>query len=293
MYRSISGDGRAPLYYRLLADVALSDGTLSDVTPANKTSASLVFNNSDRDDSDDTRVETPFANALRSLVSWHLEDRVYSVAAKICADCPPSLARELASALQKAGHYDDAIRLVLMAVSNSGGALTQKDLESAYPRPYLHETSAAAKRFDMSEYILYALIRSESYFDAGVKSTVGAHGLTQLMDPTAADIARKLKIAEFDLADPETNITFGAHYLAELTRRLDGNSMAALWAYNAGITRVREWIAAVPAGDTDLLLEGLPYAETREYGRKVLAAAAVYGYLYYQKPAAEIVRELF
>jgi soluble lytic murein transglycosylase len=43
----------------------------------------------------------------------------------------------------------------------------------------------------------------------------------------------------------------------------------------------------------DLFLESVPYSETREYGRKVLAAAAVYGYLYYQKSAEQTVREIF
>lgn len=279
LLRGIAGDPRAPLYYRLLAD---ADFVVADAR------ADRAAGSSDAADAAD-----PLADALRALVSWHLEDCVYPVAAKIYPDCPRELAVQLAPALQKADLYGDAIRLVNMAVTRSLGQYTREELEIVYPRPWRAETSASAKRFGVGEHVLYALIRSESYFDAEAVSSAGAHGLTQLMEPTAADIARKLKVADFDLSDPETNIAFGARYLSELTDRLDGNRMAALWAYNAGITRVREWMKAVPAGDTDLLLEGLPYSETREYGRKVLAAAAVYGYLYYQKPVAETVRELF
>jgi len=113
------------------------------------------------------------------------------------------------------------------------------------------------------------------------------------MRPTAGDIARKLGLDGFDLADPATNITFGAYYLGELVRRLDGKTMPALFAYNAGITRVRSWLASAPGLSGDLFLESLPYAETREYGRKVLAASAVYGYLYYQKTTGQTVRELY
>ena len=128
----------------------------------------------------------------------------------------------------------------------------------------------------------------------------GAQGLTQLMKPTAADIAGRLGVGTFDLADPATNILFGSYYLSSLVKRLDGNTMSALYAYNAGITKVRLWLkdAGVsdrPDGsrDGDIVLEGLPYAETREYGRKVLASAAVYGYLYYGKSTGDVVRELF
>lgn len=276
LLRGIAGDARATLYYRLLADADFAVGDARADRTAGTADAS-----------------DPLADALRALVSWHLEDCVYPVAAKIYPDCPRGLAVELAPALQKAARYGDAIRLVNMAVARAGGQYTREELEIAYPRPWRGETSSAAKRFGVGEHVLYALIRSESYFDAEAVSSAGAYGLTQLMEPTAADIARKLKVSDFDLSDPGTNISFGARYLSELTERLDGNPMAALWAYNAGITRVREWMKAVPAGDTDLLLEGLPYSETREYGRKVLAAAAVYGYLYYQKPVAETVRELF
>jgi soluble lytic murein transglycosylase len=295
LFRAIAANPDAPVYYRLLASSAIAGGESAsgESNDAGADVIGVVGSRTDGPRADEASVDDTLAAVLRSLASWGLEDLVYQVASKAYPDCPPSLACELARDMQKAGHYDDAIRLVLMAVSRSGGAFTREELEIAYPRPWHRETAAAARRFDVGEHVLYALVRSESYFDAGAVSSAGARGLTQLMEPTAADIARKLKAGDFDLADPGTNVTFGAKYLSELTGRLDGDAMAALWAYNAGITRVREWMKSVPPGDTDLLLEGLPYAETREYGRKVLAAAVIYGYLYYQKPAIETVRELF
>ncbi|TYT77919.1 lytic transglycosylase domain-containing protein [Treponema phagedenis] len=42
----------------------------------------------------------------------------------------------------------------------------------------------------------------------------------------------------------------------------------------------------------DLFLETLAYGETRGYGRKILAAAVMYGYLYYNKTPAEIIAEI-
>ena len=41
-----------------------------------------------------------------------------------------------------------------------------------------------------------------------------------------------------------------------------------------------------------MFLEALPFSETRESGRKVVSAAAMYGMLYYNKNPEEIIREL-
>ena len=45
----------------------------------------------------------------------------------------------------------------------------------------------------MDPSVFYALVRSESFFDAKVVSSAGAIGLTQIMDFTGADIAKRLK----------------------------------------------------------------------------------------------------
>jgi soluble lytic murein transglycosylase len=184
----------------------------------------------------------------------------------------------------------------LYAYRGRGGRFEAEDVRRLYPRPWLAEVATASVSTGLGEYLLYALIRSESLFDASAASSAGAIGLTQLMPTTAADVAKKAGYESFDLGDPVTNLTLGSRYLAEMIRRLDGERLDAFFAYNAGITRVRQWKAAAasPAPlDADLFLETLPYAETREYGRKVLAAAVVYAGLYYEKNAAQIVRELF
>ena len=57
----------------------------------------------------------------------------------------------------------------------------------------------------------------------------------------------------------------------------------ALLAYNGGMNRVRRWRNAAGSSlSEDLFLESIEYRETREYGRKVLAAQAVYKALYYE-----------
>lgn len=179
-------------------------------------------------------------------------------------------------------------------------------LELMFPRFYAKEITAACAENDLDEWLLYALVRSESFFDAKIASNAGAKGLTQLMDATAADIARKLNVADYDILSPATNTRFGAYYLKELIGRTDDAPLLAVFAYNAGLSNVREWVRIARRDwhttgksahrstgiSMDLFLETLPYAETREYGRKVIAAAALYGWLYYKTNPADIVRAL-
>ena len=112
------------------------------------------------------------------------------------------------------------------------------------------------------------------------------------MQLTAGDIAKKLKQSEYDLTEAGTNLKFGSFYLAELKRRLSGNSMQAFMAYNAGITRVRRWVASQKL-PVDLFVETVPFEETREYVKKTLASGVIYGRLYYGKDSGAIIDEYF
>ena len=117
--------------------------------------------------------------------------------------------------------------------------------------------------------------------------------LTQLMKGTADDEARKLKLGDdYDVLDPKTNIAMGSHYLASLIGRTPDNSvLLAMLAYNAGLTNVRKWKNANSL-PMDFYVETLPFPETRGYGRKMVGAAAMYGFLYYGITPAQTVREL-
>jgi len=83
-----------------------------------------------------------------------------------------------------------------------------------------------------------------------------------------------------DLLDPGANIHMGAAYLAWLEERL-GDPLLAILAYNGGMNRVRRWRNSVPAKfPSDIFLETVEYAETMDYGRAVMGAAAMYRALY-------------
>ena len=125
-------------------------------------------------------------------------------------------------------------------------------------REYDEHISAAAKRYQLPEALLRAVMVAESNLNATARSSKGAMGLMQLMPGTAKDMF----VA--DAWDPAQNIEGGARYLRILANQYDGDVEKTLAAYNAGPEAVRR------AG-------GVPnFRETREYVRKVVALYEVF-----------------
>ena len=215
--------------------------------------------------------------------------------------------RKAAEALDASGRWKDSLDLVSGYTKRKNFEFTRQDLFLFFPRPYRELIEKYAGEADLGAEILYGLIRTESYFMSDAVSRSGAVGLVQLMAPTAEDMAGRIarsggpdyRSPEINLKDPETSIHIGSFYLRYLIGQM-GNPMLALLAYNGGMGRVRRWIAADSrqAGGGlphDLFLESIEFSETREYGRRVLSAASVYGYLYYgmsmEETAADIYRQ--
>lgn len=216
--------------------------------------------------------------------------------------------RKLSSFLFSCGknqesYYTQSIRMASKKLFNSEAELTGLSdslFSLSYPRSFSAKVTEFCSEYKVDEQLMYALIRSESFFDPTIISSAGAIGLTQLMEMTAGDVAKKLKVSKYDLTDSGTNIRFGTYYISEMIRRLDGSQLHAVFAYNAGITRVRNWTlssrdefkdkkSALP---NDLFLEMLPISETREYGRKIVGAATIYGLLYYELSPEEVVARI-
>jgi soluble lytic murein transglycosylase-like protein len=112
------------------------------------------------------------------------------------------------------------------------------------------------------------------------------------MPGTARDMAERMGINNPDLQDPVTNLRLGAHYLSGLREGLPSLTHALL-AYNAGRTRVRRWIAEYGDLPPVLFVEAVPFAETRNYLRKVLVSATYYGYLYDDVSVRETLKQFF
>jgi len=198
--------------------------------------------------------------------------------------------RAVAQALAQAGMYAHSIRLVFGYVNRDGYSFTREDLELLYPRPYKELTEKYAADHNLSPPLMFGLIRTESAFENTAVSRAGAAGLTQIMPKTAQEMAGRIRRAggpdffdenkNIDLNNPELNIHIGSFYLNILKGRFD-DMLISLMAYNAGVNRVRR-LRAANKMPSDLFLETVSIYETRNYGRRVISAAAVYEELYYR-----------
>jgi soluble lytic murein transglycosylase len=182
-----------------------------------------------------------------------------------------------------------------------GYDIDRRDMELAHPRPYRDLIERRAREAGIPVEIFYGLILSESAFIPNAGSSAGASGLVQLMPATALETAGRIvrrggpnyiEEGKVNLHNPEVNIHLGAVYLAYLREHMD-SSMLALLAYNGGMGRIRRWRSEAAALPDDLFLETIEFSETRDYGRKVLAAAAAYGYLYYGMTMEAVAADIY
>lgn len=248
-------------------------------------------------DNEDNQAKESAANLLLGYKYFGYPERIYPEWVELykLGVVSTDVSMELAEFLSKCGkndsdYYPLSIRISARAANTSTRELTKDELKLVYPKYYKDLVQKYSQEYDLDENLIFALIRSESFFDEDVKSVAGAIGLTQLMELTGQDIAAKLKIKGYSLLDPETNINFGTYYIAELIKRCNNSYLQAIFSYNAGITRVRRWLSSsmVQFGKKknmpgDLFLETLPYSETREYGRKLVSASLFYEWLYNQE----------
>lgn len=190
-----------------------------------------------------------------------------------------NLVRRVAFKLSESESFASSIRLLNRYSKLDGFNLNPGDLKLIYPDAYNEEILLISEKEDLEWYVFTALVREESHFQRTVVSSAGAVGLSQLMPATAADVAGRLRVSNYNLKDPATNLGFGGWYLGNLSGRTDILS-DALFAYNGGLTRVRRWRDEYPDLPDDLFLEAVPFKETSHYGRKLLVSSVIYGYLY-------------
>ncbi|MFH0963577.1 MAG: lytic transglycosylase domain-containing protein [Planctomycetota bacterium] len=138
---------------------------------------------------------------------------------------------------------------------------------------YREVIERAAARFDVDARLVRAVVRVESSGRRRARSRRGAVGLMQVLPSTAEGLAAELGLREFreeDLEDPDVNVMLGTYYLWKLCGRFGGDLALALAAYNAGPTRVSEWVRENPGIAGEALVERAAYPETRRFVRAVL-----------------------
>ena len=155
-------------------------------------------------------------------------------------------------------------------------------VETRFPVLFVDEFKKYSERTDIELTVLLALARQESAFNPKAISSVGARGLMQLMPATARRTARNIRVPQPSLVGllyTPTNIQIGTYHFRELLDEFDEHKVLALAAYNAGSHRVKQWIKGTSGMDTIAWIETIPFYETRNYVKNVLAFQQVYSVL--------------
>jgi soluble lytic murein transglycosylase len=279
-------EGNASFYYRALAASFLGKTVIPLALPSAEESVP----------SDSMMLEF-----YQGFFDHNAEDFFLAYLRKDMEGLSPAFLRTMAGLLAERGHYIDSISTARSYMRRPGYVMERADLELYYPRAFTSLIDENAGSAGIPLPVFYGLVRTESAFMPEIVSHAGAVGLAQIMPATAKEVNAMIKrrggpdFAEngyIDLRKPEVNVYLGAFYLNHLTNSL-GSPMLALLGYNGGPGRVRRLRRAAPSLPEDLFLETIATTETREYGKRVMAAAAAYGYLYYGISMEQIVADIF
>lgn len=163
-------------------------------------------------------------------------------------------------------------------INTSERTKAEFDFEQRYPTPFRESVVRRSREINLDPAYVYGLIRQESRFVTDARSHVGASGLMQVMPATARWTARKLGMNNFTTAqlnERDTNIAIGTGYLKLVLDDFGGSMPMAAAAYNAGPSRPRAWRNG-PVLEGAAWAENVPFQETRDYVKKVLANTTFY-----------------
>ena len=165
-------------------------------------------------------------------------------------------------------------------INTSERTKTAIDMEQRFPTPLRDTVLRKAKAVGLDPAYVYGLIRQESRFVTDARSGVGASGLMQVMPATARWTAKKIGMpfSPDQISDRDTNIKIGTGYLKLVLDDFAGSQPLAAAAYNAGPSRPRRWREGPPL-EPAAWAENIPFAETRDYVKKVLSNTADYAAL--------------
>ena len=131
---------------------------------------------------------------------------------------------------------------------------TTPPLPANAPAPIVNYVRLVAPDYQLTPQLVLAIMATESNFNPNAVSPKQAQGLMQLIPDTAARFGVRKPM------DPAQNIRGGMAYLRWLMAYFEGDVRWVAAAYNAG-ERAVERYRGVP-----------PYAETRDYVRRILTA---------------------
>ncbi len=230
-------------------------------------------------------ISEPLAPDPAALTAFAAREAVQRVLKLSTLDLRPEAQREWVVVVR--GLSDEGLLLAATFAQNNGlydrsintaeRTRRRHDFALRYPTPFEAEIEAAARDNGLDAAFVYGLVRQESRFVNDIVSSSGAVGLMQLMPPTARWVAHKVGIDDrsLKLTEAAGNAHLGAYYLRYVLDKLDGLPVLGAAAYNAGPKRAQAWRGAAPL-EGAVYAETIPFTETRDYVKKVLANAMFY-----------------
>ncbi|MDP3267519.1 MAG: transglycosylase SLT domain-containing protein [Legionella sp.] len=230
---------------------------------------------------DSLKPYQPVIDQVKTLYTTHQS----LAASRLLNDFISELPKDEASALVY--WVDSELQWHGKSVYLSNNDTLNNQLSLRFPLAYQDSVKKYAKEFSIPPEFVYAIIRQESGFREDVTSPAGARGLMQVMPATARVVSKASKIPYSDqnqLFLSQKNINIGSAYLKHLTARFSNHPILIAAAYNAGPSQVVYWLKNHPPKEIDVWIETLPWQETRNYLKNVMAFSVVYQYRLNQKP---------
>lgn len=192
--------------------------------------------------------------------------------------------------LSKAYQHPLAVRLMNQLLEATHDIRNLQMIKSIYPLTYYQKIKSESDKYKINPILIMSLIRQESSFGLRALSSSQAAGLMQMIQPTAMEVAAKLKLKiQFpeDLYRPEINIPMGTYYYSEVLRDFNFHVPLALASYNAGPHRIKTFINLREETkklliekqmdwESELWIDELPWAETTGYVKSILRNALIY-----------------
>lgn len=227
------------------------------------------------------KIYQPIINNIKSLYNSNQPAQASRLLNDFALELPkedkPALISWLSEKLQWHGKS--------VYLSNHPDLINQLALR--FPLAYVKTISTYSKNYHIPKEFIYAIIRQESAFRDDVVSPAGARGLMQVMPATANLVAKQEKIVYRDKAQlflSQKNIHIGVAYLRQLGKRFNQHPLLIAAAYNAGPRQVVHWQKDQNVMEVDMWIETLPWRETRNYLKNIIAFYTVYQYRLNQKP---------
>ncbi|WP_058511900.1 transglycosylase SLT domain-containing protein [Legionella steelei] len=229
-------------------------------------------------------VLKPYQAFIDQIQTLYLNKQTLQ-ASRLLNDFISELPKDEASALVY--WIDQKLQWHGKSVYLSNNETLNNQLSLRFPLAYKDSISLYSKKYAVAPEFIYAIIRQESGFRDDATSSVGARGLMQVMPYTARVVSKADKIPYNDqkqLFLSQKNINIGVAYLKQLKKRFDNHPILIAAAYNAGPKQVVYWLRTHPPKEIDVWIETLPWQETRNYLKNIMAFYVVYQYRLGQKP---------